>query len=414
MPAETHHRIERLAAHGEARIEWASRAMPVLAELGAGRIADKAFEGLRVALCLHLTAETGVLASLLGELGAEVSVAAAHPLSTQDDVAAALASRGIPTHAQRGADSIGHRQQIRDALSIRPQLVVDNSGLAIAELHDAPELLSGVLGGTLETRSGVAGLRALAESRRLAFPVIAVNEARTKHLFDNRLGTGQSVIDGILRATGRLLAGSAFVVAGYGHCGRGIAERARGMGARVFVTEVDPVRALEAAMDGYRVTTMAKAAKLGDFFCAATGSPLAIRAEHFAAMRDGAIVANAGLFDEELDLPGLDAIARPRRVRELVDEYELPSGRRISVIASGALVNLVAGEGHPSALMDLSFANLVLCLDYLARHADSLERKVYAVPDALDREIAELKLRSMGVAIDKLSRAQRARLRAPH
>ncbi len=398
-----------LAEKGRSRIEWAARSMPVLEQIKARFGKQRPLEGLRLAACLHVTTETANLALTLQAGGAEVALCASNPLSTQDDVAAALVEAGIPTYAIKGEDQTTYYRHIGAILGTRPHLTMDDGADVVSVLHkERRELLAGVLGGTEETTTGVVRLRAMAEQGVLAYPIIAVNDALTKHLFDNRYGTGQSTIDGIVRATNRLLAGSTFVVAGYGWCGRGIAMRAKGMGANVVVTEIDPLRALEALLDGFRVMPMSEAAPLGDFFCTVTGNTDVIREEHFKRMKDGAIVCNSGHFNVELDLRALGAVAKSRReVRDFVEEFTLKNGRRIVVLAEGRLVNLSAAEGHPSSVMDMSFANQALSAEHMAKNHRSLEKKVYAVPQAIDREIARLKLESQGARIDKLTPNQK-------
>ena len=396
-----------LAAKGEGRIDWAGRTMPVLAQIKDRFSKEKPLKGLRVSACLHVTTETANLMIALKAGGADVVLCASNPLSTQDDVAAALVARGIPTYAIKGEDNDTYYAHIREVIRHRPHLTMDDGADVVAELTKNPELLDGVIGGTEETTTGVVRLRALAAQGKLAYPIIAVNDALTKHLFDNRYGTGQSTIDGIVRATNRLLAGSVFVVAGYGWCGRGLAMRAKGMGADVVVTEIDPMKALEAVMDGYRVMTMDAAAKIGDFFCTVTGNKNVIRAEHFKSMKDGAIVSNSGHFNAEIDIPALEKLSKSKTtVRDFVEEFTLPGGKRVVLLGEGRLINLAAAEGHPAAVMDMSFANQALCSEYMAKNAKKLEKRVYTVPDAIDREIARLKLKAMGVKIDKLTKEQ--------
>lgn len=398
-----------LAERGQLRIEWAARSMPVLRSIRERFAKEKPLQGLRVSACLHVTTETAALAQTLKTGGAEVRLCASNPLSTQDDVAASLVvHNGIAVFAIKGEDTDTYYRHIHQALAHEPQITMDDGADLVSTLHaDKRDLLRGILGGTEETTTGVIRLRSMADQGVLRYPIIAVNDAKTKHLFDNRYGTGQSTIDGIIRATNRLLAGSTFVVSGYGWCGRGVAMRAAGMGAKVVITEVDPLRALEAVMDGYQVMPMAEAARIGDFFCTLTGDIHVIRREHFEVMKDGAIVANSGHFNVELDLEALSAMAVAKRpVRDFVDEYRLPDGRCLYVLGEGRLVNLAAAEGHPSSVMDMSFANQALCVEHLAKHAQTLENKVYGVPEAIDREIARLKLESMGVTIDQLTNEQ--------
>ncbi len=404
-----HVRDLSLAEKGERRIEWAGRTMPVLAQIRERFAREKPLAGIRIGACLHVTTETANLMLALKDGGADIVLCASNPLSTQDDVAAALVARGIPTYAIKGEDQETYYSHIRAVIDHKPQLTMDDGADVVAELHQDPALAATVIGGTEETTTGVVRLRALAAEGKLAYPIIAVNDAQTKHLFDNRYGTGQSTIDGMIRATNRLVAGSTFVIAGYGWCGRGLAMRAKGMGADVVVTEIDPLKAIEAVMDGYRVMTMDQAAKVGDFFCTVTGNKNVIRAEHFNAMKDGAIVANSGHFNAEIDIPALEKLSKgqKRNVRDFVDEYVLAGGKRIILLGEGRLINLAAAEGHPSAVMDMSFANQALSSEYMAKNAKKLERRVYVVPEAIDKEIARLKLKAMGVRIDKLTREQK-------
>ncbi len=398
-----------LAEKGRLRIEWAGREMPVLKQIKARFEKEKPLAGVRLGACLHVTTETANLMDVLKAGGAEVVLCASNPLSTQDDVAAALVKYyEIPVFAVRGEDRDTYYAHIKAVLDTNPMITMDDGADLISTLHaEFPEKVDQVIGGTEETTTGVIRLRAMAKDGALRYPVIAVNDAMTKHLFDNRYGTGQSTIDGILRATNRLLAGSIFVVAGYGWCGRGVAMRARGMGARVIVTEVDPLKALEAVMDGFDVLPMEEAAERGDFFCTLTGDIHVIRKEHFLKMKDGAIVANSGHFNVELDLDGLKEVSTEvREIRDNVQEYTLVNGRKIYVLAEGRLVNLAAAEGHPSAVMDMSFANQALCAEYLVKHGKELENKVYRVPEEIDRAVAEMKLTAMGIRIDRLTEEQ--------
>ncbi|RMH60028.1 MAG: adenosylhomocysteinase [Candidatus Hydrogenedentota bacterium] len=400
----------RLAKSGRERIEWADANMPVLRRIRERFTRQKPLKGIRLSACLHVTTETANLCRTLKAGGAEMVLCASNPLSTQDDVAAALTKYyGIAVQAICGEDSKTYYRHIRAALDHRPHVTMDDGADLVSELHkNRRKQIGEILGGTEETTTGVIRLRAMAADGVLGFPVIAVNDAATKHFFDNRYGTGQSTIDGLLRATNRLLAGSVFVVAGYGWCGRGLASRAAGMGARVIVTEVDPVRALEAAMDGFEVASMASAAPKGDFFVTVTGDCEVIRPEHFRKMKEGAIVANTGHFNVELDLEGLKKITRKKRsVKPFVDEYLLSNGRRIFVLAEGRLLNLSAAEGHPASVMDMSFANQALAAEYIRKSHRKLEKKVYPVPEKIDREIARLKLASMGIKIDSLTARQR-------
>jgi adenosylhomocysteinase len=397
-----------LADAGRDRIEWADRQMPVLTMIRERFTKDQPLRGKTLAACLHVTTETANLVRTLKAGGARVLLCASNPLSTQDDAAAALVRHyGIETFAIKGEDHDTYYRHIHATLDPGPNLTMDDGADLVSVLHSQrQDLIAGIIGGTEETTTGVIRLRSMERDGVLRYPIIAVNDADTKHLFDNRYGTGQSSIDGILRATNLLLAGSTFVVAGYGHCGKGLALRASGMGARVIVTEVDPLRALEAVMDGYRVLPMSEAAALGDCFVTVTGDYHVLRTEHFAVMKDGAIVANSGHFNVEIDIPGLEGMAKTRRpARPLVEEFTLGSGRRIYLLADGRLVNLSAAEGHPAAVMDMSFANQALASEYMAK-APRLEKKVYPVPKEIDREIARLKLASLGVPIDTLTEEQ--------
>lgn len=400
---------EKLASKGKLRTEWAAESMPVLKSIRERFEEEKPLKGIRLSACLHVTTETASLMETLKAGGAEVALCASNPLSTQDDVAASLVKyTKVPVFAIKGEDRNTYYRHILSALKAGPQLTMDDGADVVSILHSKKkELLSGVLGGTEETTTGVIRLRSMAEKGVLQYPIIAVNDADTKHLFDNRYGTGQSTIDGIIRATNRLMAGSVFVVAGYGMCGRGVAMRARGMGARVIVTEVDPLKGLEAVMDGYEVMPVRDAVKVGDFFCTLTGDVNVIRREDFQRMKDGAIVANSGHFNVELDLEGLAKISKKRRtLRDFVEEFTLKNGKRVIVLAEGRLVNLSAAEGHPSAVMDMSFANQALAAEYISKNGHHLEQKVYPVPKEIDREIARLKLKSMGVKLDVLTAEQ--------
>lgn len=399
-----------LAAEGLRRIEWAERDMPVLRGIRERFAVEQPLAGFRVTACLHVTSETACLMRTLQAGGATVALCASNPLSTQDDVAAALvAEYGISVFAICGEDDDTYYRHINSAVDLRPHLTMDDGADVIGVIHATRrELLDSVIAGTEETTTGVIRLRAMQADGVLGFPVIAVNEAQTKHLFDNRYGTGQSTVDGIIRATNVLLAGRTFVVAGYGWCGRGLAERARGMGAHVLVTEVDPLRALQAAMDGFRVVTMEEAAPLGDIFCTATGVIGVIRGEHFDAMRDGALIANTGHFNVEIDVPALRQRATATSApRPSVEQFVLADGRTLNLLAEGRLVNLTAAEGHPASVMDMSFANQALSAEYAIRHADTLENRVYVVPTEIDEAIARLKLAAMGITIDELSDEQR-------
>ncbi|NLE45316.1 MAG: adenosylhomocysteinase [Chloroflexi bacterium] len=399
-----------LAAGGRLRIEWAEREMPVLRMIRERFQDEKPLRGVRLSACLHVTTETASLARTLQAGGADVVLTASNPLSTQDDVAAALVSYyEIPTYAIKGEDNDTYYQHIHAAIDHRPNITMDDGADLVSTLHKSrTDELTHVVGGTEETTTGVIRLRAMAKDGVLQYPIIAVNDAMTKHLFDNRYGTGQSTLDGVIRATNVLLAGKTVVVAGYGWCSRGIAMRAKGLGGNVIVTEVEPLRALEAVMDGNRVMPMIEAAPMGDVFITSTGDINVIDIHHFEAMKDGAIVANSGHFNVELNIAGLASIAKgePRRVRPSVDEYVLPDGRRIFLLAEGRLVNLAAAEGHPSAVMDMSFANQALCAEYMIQHARDLQRTVYEVPEQIDKEIARIKLEAMGVQIDVLTPEQ--------
>jgi len=398
-----------LADQGKRRIEWAFQSMPVLQAIRKELIKSQALAGIRISACLHVTTETANLVIALRDGGAEVVLCASNPLSTQDDVAASLVKHyGISTYAIKGEDHETYYKHITSALDHKPHITMDDGCDLVTTLHtQRRELLEGVIGGTEETTTGVIRLKAMAREGVLRYPVIAVNNAMTKHLFDNRYGTGQSTIDGILRATNYLLAGLNFVVAGYGWCGRGVAMRARGLGANVIITEVDPIRALEAVMDGYRVMSMLDAAEIGDIFVTVTGNKHVIRREHFERMKNGAILANSGHFNVEIDLETLARMATSRRkVREFVEEYAFQDGRRLYVLAEGRLINLAAAEGHPASVMDMSFANQALSVEYLVRNAGKLEKQVYDVPPEIDRRVAQMKLESMGIRIDRLTPEQ--------
>jgi adenosylhomocysteinase len=397
-----------LADKGALRVQWAGRQMPVLNAIRERFQREKPLKGLRIAACLHVTTETGVLAATLKAGGATVHLCASNPLSTQDDVAAYLAQEGIPTFAIKGEDSDTYYRHINQALDIKPQMTMDDGADLVFTLHSRrQELLPGVFAGTEETTTGVIRLRAMAKDGVLQYPIIAVNDAHTKFMFDNRYGTGQSTLDGILRATNRLMAGSIFVVAGYGWCGRGVAMRARGLGARVIVTEVDPLKGLEAVMDGYEVRPMAEAARIGDIFCTLTGDLNVIREEHFQVMKDGAILSNSGHFNVEIDLDALTRLSTAHRpVRDFVEEYTLKNGKCLYLLAEGRLVNLAAAEGHPSAVMDMSFANQALVSEFVTKNHARFQKQVYAVPAEIDKEIARLKLAAMQVEIDTLTPEQ--------
>lgn len=403
----------KLAEGGRRRIDWAEREMPVLRLIRERFAKERPLKGMRIAACLHVTTETANLMHTLHDGGAEVVLTASNPLSTQDDVAAALVTHfEIPVFAIKGEDNVTYYKHINAALDHRPNITMDDGADLVSTLHtDRREMLENVIGGTEETTTGVIRLRAMAADGALVFPVIAVNDAMTKHFFDNRYGTGQSTIDGIIRATNILLAGKNFVVAGYGWCGRGLAMRARGMGANVIVTEVVPLPALEAVMDGFRVMPMSEAARVGDIFVTLTGDINVIDKHHFELMKDGAIVANSGHFNVEINIPALEKMAKEKRlVRPFVEQYILEDNRSINILAEGRLINLASAEGHPASVMDMSFANQALSLEYLVRNADVLGKKVYSVPEEIDRDIARLKLDAMEVDIDTLTEEQIAYL----
>jgi adenosylhomocysteinase len=404
----------KLAGDGKRRIEWAERHMPVLRTIRARFAKERPLKGVRIAACLHVTTETANLARTLKAGGAEVFLCGSNPLSTQDDVAAALVSEyGIATYAIKGEDHKTYYSHILSCIEARPHVTMDDGCDLVTVLHTKKRnYLKDVFAGTEETSTGVTRLRAMAAGRVLRYPVIAINDADTKHLFDNRYGTGQSTMDGVLRSTNMLIAGSTVVIAGYGWCGRGVATRAKGLGATVLVTEIDPLRALEAAMDGFQVVSMADAAPRGDLFITLTGNKSVLRREHFAAMKDGAIVCNSGHFNVEIDIPALERMsAGKREARPFVDEYRLKGGKRVYLLGEGRLINLAAAEGHPAMVMDMSFANQAMSVEYLRRKAKTLKREVYKVPDAIDREVARLKLRSMDVTIDTLTPEQDRYLR---
>lgn len=410
MAVEHHVRSLDLAPGGRLRIEWAENDMPVLRQIRQRFEREKPLKGLRIAACLHVTTETANLVHTLQAGGAEVVLTASNPLSTQDDVAASLVAHyEIPVYAIKGEDNRTYYEHLQRALDHQPHITMDDGADLVSELHkNRTELLDGVIGGTEETTTGVIRLRAMAADGALRFPVIAVNDSMTKHMFDNRYGTGQSTIDGIVRATNLLLAGRTVVVGGYGWCSRGIAMRARGMGANVIVTEVDPLKALEATMDGYRVMPMIEAAPQGDVFVTSTGDINVIDRQHFEVMKDGAVVCNSGHFNVEVNIPALEslAVAPPRRVRPFVDQYVLRDGRRIHLLGEGRLINLAAAEGHPASVMDMSFANQALAAEYMVKHHDILQNNVYRVPQDVDLEIARLKLEAMGIRIDTLTEEQ--------
>jgi len=399
-----------LADEGLKLIEWAEMDMPVLRQIRSRFNQEKPLKGIRIGGCLHITTETANLARTLKEGGAEVYLCASNPLSTKDEVAAALVKYfEIPVFAIRGEDKETYYSHIKAVIDKEPHITIDDGADLVTTLHrERPEKLDKVWGGTEETTTGVIRLKAMARDGALKYPIIAVNDALTKHLFDNRYGTGQSTIDGILRTTNRLLAGSYFVIAGFGWCGKGLAMRARGMGAKVIITEVDPLKALEAVMEGYLVMPMDEAAEIGDFFCTVTGNKSVIRKEHFLKMKDGAIIANSGHFDVEIDLGDLKSIStKVRQIRKEVEEYTLINGKRIYLLSQGRLVNLAGAEGHPSGVMDMSFANQALCIEYIVKNKDKLEKKVYPVPEEIDKEVARLKLIAMGVKIDTLTPEQK-------
>ncbi len=399
----------RLADAGRRRIEWAEREMPVLRLIKARFTKEKPLKGIRMACCLHVTTETANLAITLKAGGADAVFCGSNPLSTQDDVAAALVKHyGIATHAIKGENHKTYYKHIQSAIHHKPQITMDDGADLVSTLKkEYPDLIDNVIGGSEETTTGVIRLRAMEKDGELPYPVISVNDAQTKHLFDNRYGTGQSTIDGILRATNLLLAGKTVVIAGYGWCGRGVAMRAKGHGAKIIVTEIDPMKAMEAAMDGFHVMPMREAATIGDLFVTLTGDKSVLRAEHFRKLKDGAILCNSGHFNVEIDLEALAKMAKSHRpLRDYVEEFVLPNNRRVIVLAEGRLINLSSAEGHPASVMDMSFANQALSAEYLVKHSRELENKVYPVPEAIDREIARLKLRSMGILIDTLTPEQ--------
>ncbi len=403
-----------MAPGGRLRIEWAENDMPVLRQIRERFAKEKPLQGIRMAACLHVTTETANLVHTLQVGGADVVLTASNPLSTQDDVAASLvANYEIPVFAIKGEDNKTYYDHLQRALDHQPHITMDDGADLVSELHkNRTELIDGVIGGTEETTTGVIRLRAMAADGALRFPVVAVNDSDTKHMFDNRYGTGQSTIDGIIRATNLLIAGRTVVVGGYGWCSRGIAMRARGLGANVIVTEVDPLKALEAVMDGYRVMPMIEAAPIGDVFVTSTGDINVVDRHHFEVMKNGAVVCNSGHFNVELNIPALASMAveEPRRVRPFVDQYIMPDGRRLHILGEGRLINLAAAEGHPASVMDMSFANQALAAEYMVKHHDELQNNVYRVPEDVDKEIARLKLEAMGVNIDVLTDEQLAYL----
>jgi len=400
----------KLAKQGKLRVEWAAEEMPVLALISERFKKEKPLKGVTIAACLHVTTETANLAITLKGGGANVVLCASNPLSTQDDAAAYLVKdHDISVFAIKGENTKTYYSHINSTLDLSPNITMDDGADLVSILHKTrTEKLRGIIGGTEETTTGVIRLRSMAENGVLKYPIIAVNDANTKHLFDNRYGTGQSTLDGIIRATNRLISGTVFVVCGYGWCGKGLAMRARGMGANVVVTEIDELAALEAVMDGFRVMPIADAAGIGDFFCTVTGNIGVIRREHFKTMKDGAIVCNSGHFNVELDLKGLELISSKKRIiRDYVEEFTLKNGKRINVLGEGRLINLAAAEGHPSSVMDMSFANQALCAEYVVKNAKKLEKRVYDVPPQVDQSVARTKLKARGVKIDKLTPEQK-------
>ena len=405
-----------LAEAGRQRIAWASREMPVIRQIRERFATEKPLQGIRISACLHITTETANLALVLKDGGAKVILCASNPLSTQDDTAAALVEYGIPTNAIKGEDEKTYYKHIDTALDNKPNITVDDGADLVTTLHTKrQDLLKDVLGGTEETTTGVIRLRSLAKAGKLQYPIIAVNDAQTKYLFDNRYGTGQSTIDGITRATNILWAGKRVVVSGYGWCGRGIALRAKGLGAHVIVTEVEPTRALEAILDGYQVMPLLKAAEIGDIFITISGNKNVIDKAHLEMMKDGAILANSGHFNVEINIPALESLSQGvRRFRSFVDEYSLKDGRHLYLLGEGRLINLAAAEGHPASVMDMSFANQALCLEYIVKNRQNLETKVYRVPEEIDKKVARLKLKSMETEIDSLTPEQKAYLASWH
>jgi len=400
----------KLAEKGKLKMEWAARFMPVLRLIEEKFSKEKPFKGVRISACLHVTSETGNLMKALKRGGAEIALTASNPLSTQDEVAAALVKHdNVPVFAIKGEDNKSYYKHINQALDQKPQITMDDGADLVSTLHSQRKnLLEYVIGGTEETTTGVIRLKSMARNKVLLYPIIAVNDANTKHLFDNRYGTGQSTIDGILRAANILLAGINFVIAGYGWCGRGIAMRAEGEGAKVIICEVDPLRALEAVMDGYQVMPLTEAAKIGDVFVTTTGDRDVINRDHFSRMKDGAVVANSGHFNVEIDIPTLAKMSqKKRKIRDFVEEYSLKNGRKIYLLAEGRLINLAAAEGHPATVMDMSFANQALSVLYLNKKGKSLQNEVYGVPEKIDNEIARLKLKALGIKIDRLTPEQK-------
>jgi adenosylhomocysteinase len=399
----------KLADEGQRRIDWAEREMPVLRKIRDRFSKQKPLKGMRIAACLHVTTETANLMITLKAGGANVTVCASNPLSTQDDVAAALSKKhGIPTFAIKGEDNKTYYSHLEAAIKSRPQITMDDGADVVGLLHSKfRPFLDDVVGGTEETTTGVVRLRAMEQDGTLQYPIVAINDADTKHMFDNRYGTGQSTIDGITRATNVLFAGKVTVVVGYGWCGRGVASRAKGLGSRTIVTEIDPLKALEAVMDGFEVMPMSQAARIGDIFVTLTGNKHVLREEHFRVMKDGAIVCNSGHFNVEINIPQLKDLSKSiKNVRGFVDEYKLRNGRKVHLLADGRLINLSAAEGHPASVMDMSFANQALSAEYMIKNHERLERRVYDVPKDIDREVSRLKLASMGMSIDKLTAEQ--------
>ena len=402
-------RDTKLASKGRLRIEWAANNMPVLSLIRKRFAKQKPLSGIKIACCLHVTTETAVLAEVLKTAGANLTLCASNPLSTQNDVAASLVRHlKISVFAVKGEDSKTYYRHIKSALAIKPDITMDDGADLVSTLHIARNTLHRIMGGTEETTTGVIRLRSLEKAGKLRYPIIAVNDADTKHLFDNRYGTGQSTVDGIIRATNKLLSGTNFVVCGYGFCGRGVAMRAKGMGANVTITEINPLRALEAVMDGYRVLPLVEAAKIGDIFVTVSGDRDVINRKHFLLMKDGAILANAGHFNVEIDIPALKKLSKKKvRMRDFVDEYTMKDNRRIYLLGEGRLINLAAAEGHPAQVMDMSFANQALSVEYIFKNYKRFENKVYKVPEEIDKKIAYLKLKSMGIKIDTLTAQQK-------
>jgi adenosylhomocysteinase len=400
----------KLAQKGALRIEWARNNMPVLGLIAQRFKKEKPLSGIKISSCLHVTTETAVLMEVLKAGGADACLCASNPLSTQDDVAASLVKHlNIPVFAIKGEDTKTYYRHIEAALAFKPQITMDDGADLVSAIHQRPEANhSNIIGGTEETTTGVIRLKALAQQGKLRYPIVAVNDAYTKYLFDNRYGTGQSTLDGILRATNKLIAGSAVVICGYGWCGRGVAMRAKGMAAKVIVVEVDPLRALEAVMDGYEIMPIKDAARIGDIFVTVTGDINVIRSEHFKLMKNGAIVSNSGHFNVEIDIPGLKKLARSKRmIRDFVEEYILAGGKKIYLLGEGRLINLAAAEGHPAQVMDMSFANQALSAEYMIKNHSNLKSGVYKIPDVMDKNIAALKLKSLGVKIDTLTAEQK-------